>query len=275
MKVLSLPEPWAFMVCAGIMDVICLPWKPDEVPGRILIQASSKRATFNTINKFPLELQGVIYNHMFMGNMCNISNLPRKAIIGYVTITGVGQKTSSVWDRDPNLISWKVTDSWVFRKPIRNVNGRRGLFEYNLDEYNLPEACKLRLDEIHIEKGKYVLPIGDGMIDGIESKRIKKWEYYDSCGMIDVLLSDYKPHNPKPLRTVVLKDNFRSVEFELVGAPSFKDWYDDFGNPVYFANKAHMIKPLRTIRFEFGKKLKEVFHHQPEEWIWQPSTLVN
>ena len=274
MKVLSLPEPWAFMVCIGMMDVICLPWRPDEIPGRILIQANSKKATFNTINQLPFDLQGVVYNHMFMGNLPHVSNLPRKAIIGYVTITGFDQNTNSIWDRNPNLTAWKVDDPWLFRKPINNVNGKRGLFDYYLNEYNKPEAGQLELEEIRIKKGKYVLPIGNGMIDRIENKRISTWEYYDSCGMIDVLLSDIKPHNPKPLRTIVLKDCYRSVEFELVVPPFFKNFYEGY-NTVNYINKEHIIKPFRTIVFKLGKKIKEVYHKDFDEWTWRLSPLVN
>ena len=42
MKVLSVQQPWATMICSGIKDVENRTWKPKENPGRILIHASKK-----------------------------------------------------------------------------------------------------------------------------------------------------------------------------------------------------------------------------------------
>lgn len=45
MKTLSIQQPWASLVCAGIKDVENRTWKAAQVPGRILIHASSKKVT--------------------------------------------------------------------------------------------------------------------------------------------------------------------------------------------------------------------------------------
>ena len=47
MKVLSVQQPWASLICAGIKDVENRTWKAAKVPGRILIHASSKKVTKN------------------------------------------------------------------------------------------------------------------------------------------------------------------------------------------------------------------------------------
>jgi hypothetical protein len=41
MKVLSVQQPWASLICAGIKDVENRSWKAAKVPGRILILCKS------------------------------------------------------------------------------------------------------------------------------------------------------------------------------------------------------------------------------------------
>lgn len=43
MKVLSVQQPWASLICTGVKDVENRTWQPKEVPGRILIHASAKK----------------------------------------------------------------------------------------------------------------------------------------------------------------------------------------------------------------------------------------
>lgn len=45
MKVLSIKQPWASLICSGIKDVENRTWKPKEVPGRILIHAGSTKVS--------------------------------------------------------------------------------------------------------------------------------------------------------------------------------------------------------------------------------------
>ena len=69
MKVLSVQQPWASLICAGIKDVENRTWKPAQVPGRILIHASSKKITGNFFNNIPEETESYIVNNVFFGNL--------------------------------------------------------------------------------------------------------------------------------------------------------------------------------------------------------------
>lgn len=63
MKTLSIQQPWAEMICRGIKDVENRTWKPAEMPGRILIHASSKKVTRSFFNTIPEEWESHISNN--------------------------------------------------------------------------------------------------------------------------------------------------------------------------------------------------------------------
>ena len=69
MKTLSIQQPWASMICAGIKDVENRTWKPAEVPGRILIHASSKKVTKNFNETIPEVWESEISDHQLFGNL--------------------------------------------------------------------------------------------------------------------------------------------------------------------------------------------------------------
>ena len=62
MKVLSVQQPWASLIVAGIKDVENRTWKPKEMPGRILIHASKKCTERTVCNNEPLEWVQEIFN---------------------------------------------------------------------------------------------------------------------------------------------------------------------------------------------------------------------
>ena len=68
MKTLSIQQPWASLVCAGIKDVENRTWKAAQVPGRILIHASSKKVTKNFFAGIPEDLVSFINNEISFGN---------------------------------------------------------------------------------------------------------------------------------------------------------------------------------------------------------------
>lgn len=69
MKTLSIQQPWASLICAGIKDVENRTWKAAEIPGKILIHASSKKVTQNFFSEITEEMESHICNHVFFGNL--------------------------------------------------------------------------------------------------------------------------------------------------------------------------------------------------------------
>lgn len=118
MKTLSIQQPWASMICAGIKDVENRTWKAAQVPGRILIHASSKKVTKNFNETIPECWESQIANHQLFGNLPGCQEMPTSAIIGYATVTEFADETDSIWDGGTDIIKWKMEDAWLFDEPI-------------------------------------------------------------------------------------------------------------------------------------------------------------
>lgn len=272
MKVLSLPEPWAVMVCIGMMDIICLPWRPDEIPGRILIHADSTEVNYDYVKTLPYQTQGLILNHTFMGNLLTFDQLPRDAIVGYATVTGFRHKTDSIWDRDAELIKWMVEDAWLFDKTIFNIHSTQKYFDYDMKEDDFPSSFIPKLKEIHIEDGKLILPADDYYIDEIDNKVRDDWFYYDEPKQTDILLTEELVLSAK---TVVLESSYRRAEYKLKRPVFRSPLLDNDNNPIRIKWDGVTEEEWFSIEFRLGKKLKEVYHRLPDEWAWQASTISN
>ena len=158
MKTLSIKQPWASLICAGIKDVENRSWKAAKVPGRILIHASSYKIPQKFLDYLPSAMSAEIRRHITQGNIPSLDKLPTSAIIGYVTVTGFNDGyMDNIWAAPSGEYKWKLEDAWLFDEPILNVRGKLNLFEYEgIDEKNLPPAHKVVLnataDEIKEEK---------------------------------------------------------------------------------------------------------------------------
>lgn len=263
MKVLSVQQPWASLICAGIKDVENRTWKAAKVPGRILIHASSKKVTRNFFEKIPYEWEAIIMNHISMGNLAPLKYFPTSAIIGYVTVTGFEEgEVDSIWSDGPGVIKWKLEDAWLFKEPITGVNGKLNLFDYDLDEKNLPPAVKANFMDIHIEGDKLVLPVMDGTIDDIDNKVLESIDYYEVPGMTDILFVNDETDELKSFKSVILVENAKRAEYELAEDPQIyydalsDDEDDDSVRTAMLLNGEEI--DVRHINFRFGKKLNEV-----------------
>ena len=67
MKVLSVQQPWASLIAAGIKDVENRTWKPQEIPERILIHAS-KKCSNRTMRNEDIELLQEMLNEIIQGS---------------------------------------------------------------------------------------------------------------------------------------------------------------------------------------------------------------
>ena len=263
MKTLSVQQPWATLICAGIKDVENRTWKAAKVPGKILIHASSKKVTRNFFEKIPYEWEAIIMNHIMMGNLAPLKQFPTSAIIGYVTVTGFEEgMTDSIWDGGPEAIKWKLEDAWLFKEPIMGVNGKLNLFDYDLDENNLPPAVKANFSDIHMEGDKLILPVMDGTIDYIDNKDLESIEYYEVPGMTDILFVNDETDELKSFKSVVLEENAKRAEYELAEDPQIfydalsDDEDDDSVRTAILLNGEEI--DVRHINFLIGKKLNEV-----------------
>ena len=217
MKTLSIQQPWASLICAGIKDVENRSWKASKVPGRILIHASSKKVTKNFYDGIPEEMESYISNNVFYGNIAPLNELPTSAIIGYVTVTGFEDgEVDSVWADGPGVIKWKLEDAWLFDNPMLNVKGKLNLFDYDLDENNLPPAHQVELRQITVEGDEVIIPTTDLWIKTYEEEEFEGSNVYVTDDNIDILGETKKKGlYLKPFRTIKFEGQNKFTRFEL------------------------------------------------------------
>lgn len=182
MKTLSVRQPYASLLCAGIKDIENRSWKPTKLPCRILIHASSAKIPKSWSKKTSPWIVSQFAAWADMGWIPSIDEMPTSAIIGYVDVVGVTTESDSVW-ADENSLQWQLTNAYVFDEPIRNVKGKLNLFEYDLDENNLPPAHPIQRILPKIEKDTFIFTHTDAKMD-------RDWDYYQSFQQGDNMFFD-------------------------------------------------------------------------------------
>jgi predicted transcriptional regulator len=155
MKAISIKQPWAYLICAGIKDIENRTWAcPKRYIGqRVLIHASGDRKlnlTSLTREQYNYACDKIIWDSTTV-KPCDMWN--RSAIIGSVEIVDCVINHPSIW-ADKNKVKWvgekrslyeemhgeKLIYNWVlanpilFENPILNVKGRLGFWDYELTE---------------------------------------------------------------------------------------------------------------------------------------------
>ena len=119
MKVLTVKQPWAELICLGIKDVENRSWRcPKKFIGeRVLIHASGTTA------KEPY-IMDVMASYDI-----------KSAIIGSVEIAECIRTSRSIWAEDDRY-HWIMRNPILFDKPILNVKGRLGFWDFDLYQKN-------------------------------------------------------------------------------------------------------------------------------------------
>lgn len=264
MKTLSIQQPWASLICAGIKDVENRTWKAAKVPGRILIHASSKKVPRTFFNNIPEEMESYISNNVFFGNLAPLNELPTSAIIGYVTVTGFEDSAmDSVWADGPGVIKWKLEDAWMFDEPILNVKGKLNLFDYDdIDENNLPPAHQVELENIELNdnEDEVVVPCYDIPFKELGEGKNDHLQLYLTEDLKD-LLCVYKDNKlgMKPFKTITLTCGDKYKKFELTEETEvyMMPDLDDKTNPYIIMYHNGKEEIWLTAEFFLGNKIDE------------------
>lgn len=150
MKCLSIKQPWAQYIAAGIKDIENRSWGLKNFPQRILIHTGKKK-DIQSVYDLPLLYQLIIENAEKMGIVPFIDDMPTGAIIGVVDIVGcsINDVERSDWagfSDDPKhpVYNLHLANARLFKEPITDVKGKQGIFEYEaLNEDNLPECVDI------------------------------------------------------------------------------------------------------------------------------------
>ncbi len=251
MKTLSIQQPWASLIVAGLKDVENRTWSTDY-RGRILIHASGKKIPNGYLyNSNPAELIQEISNIVYMGGMPNFEDLPLGAIIGYVDLVDIKDETylDSDWAQGAPC-QWIVNNAYIFDEPITDVKGKLGLWEYDIDENNLPPAHKACPPTLVAEGEEIVMPVSDEFYNVFMQGQFFK--IYTTQSVMEVLTEAEADadgsHAIKSFKTLRLKlQNGEEHRFSLPEGiqhyeetdendevPTFFSLYDDEEVPLHF-----------------------------------------
>lgn len=137
MKVLSVKQPWAYLLVSGIKDIENRP-RRTHFRGRILIHASAKadvkREDFHTLlTTSQWNYLSVVESLKMVGS--NFIYEP-SAIIGSVEIVDCVENHPSIWAVEGQY-HYVTANPILFDTPITGVKGQLGLWNYELE----PETC--------------------------------------------------------------------------------------------------------------------------------------
>ncbi len=156
-KVLSVKQPWSFLICSGIKNIENRTWKlPEKYKGeRVLIHASANPKSWEQFTNYienldpeNLELQRIIRDNGYSKSWLN--SLETSAIIGSVRFVDCVINHPSIWAEksepieiddfgfpikyDKKIYNWALANPILFDKPILNVKGKLGFWDYDLPE---------------------------------------------------------------------------------------------------------------------------------------------
>lgn len=133
MKAISIKQPWASLIAHGIKDIENRTWKcPQQYIGqRVLIHAAKTtvKEGWSALTETQLKKAFPHKNKLYGDN----EELPQGAIIGSVVIEDCVQNHPSVW-AEKGCWNWVLTDAVLFDKPVLNVKGKLGFWNYNLED---------------------------------------------------------------------------------------------------------------------------------------------
>ncbi len=134
MKTLSIRNPWGLIIAKGIKDVENRTWKTN-FRGRILIH-TSKSWDCNK-NDDPLDLLTREQRWSLPATLkmdISVRNIPDSAIIGELEIIGITNRSKSIW-AVPGQFHWILSNAKLYPKPILNVKGSLGLWDFDIKGY--------------------------------------------------------------------------------------------------------------------------------------------
>jgi len=126
MKTLSVRQPWAYLICSGIKDVENRS-RRTNYQGKVLIHSPAKGDPRGD-KCFLLEQVKYIARY---GKEFAVHNFLHSAIIGSVEIIDCVQNHSSIWAA-AGYWHWILENPVLFDKPILNVPGRLGLWDFDM-----------------------------------------------------------------------------------------------------------------------------------------------
>ena len=151
MKTISIKQPWAYLIAAGIKDIENRTWKcPEKYIGeRVLIHASASapKSIRELLNSDQIDT-------VFKSDLYNDADFAKQystgAIIGSIEIVDCVVNHTSIWAEksqmkcagddvpiefcDKPIYNWVLANPILFDEPILGVKGKLGFWDYEFSE---------------------------------------------------------------------------------------------------------------------------------------------
>jgi hypothetical protein len=144
MKSITIKQPWAYLICAGIKDVENRSWNT-HYRGRVFIHAS---AGYKFSANFTDEQMIAVFGSSMQ--RAQIGGYNFSTIIGSVEIVNCisekrnGKGSKSIW-AEKGCFHWILRNPVLFEKPVLNIKGRLSFWESGYDEIICPKCRKVCL----------------------------------------------------------------------------------------------------------------------------------
>jgi len=156
MKVISVKQPWAYLLCSGIKDIENRTWRlPEKYKGeRVLIHASGtkmKGLEGDYLNDVQIEYLHCGYTPLKELHKYYALRNQYSSIIGSVRFVDCVINHESIWAEKSHyevnlalhplrpIYNWVVADPILFDKPILDVKGKLSFWDYPSPQCD--EAC--------------------------------------------------------------------------------------------------------------------------------------
>lgn len=131
MKLLTIKQPWASLICLGIKDVENRTWRQDSLVGEKLLIMSSKKDVdiAKTNTAWRNEYLRLVEN----GTISSLEHLPKGKIIGYVDVDAIKEESDSIWAADSSHFKYVLKNAHLFKTPIDGVHGQPRTINFDID----------------------------------------------------------------------------------------------------------------------------------------------
>lgn len=147
MKAITIKQPWASLIVAGLKDIENRSWKTN-FRGRVLIHAG-KTVSKNGWREMNQKQIDVAANSKMVGAKFN--ELPFGAIIGSVEIVDCVKNHTSLWAIDGDW-NWVLANPVMFPEPITDVKGKLSFWDYD-GELPQPKPENFKNTPVEIGEG--------------------------------------------------------------------------------------------------------------------------
>ena len=240
MLVLSVRQPWAFAICAGIQDVLNLRTRPPfEVSNPItLLICATGHPVPDHFDRLPDDRNITIKTEKLMGNIPLYEELQRNAIIGYVECTGIFRNADSFWAEQAEnkwenpVYNLTLKNPYLFNVPIPISHRVYGtFFRVAVDKKELLNSHKVNLMRPHLEGTCLKMPAAESILqsldDGIEIIS------YDLCETnVDYFL-DPETNRSLPIESIDFIGRQRTIHKEVVSV-EIVQYEDEDNKPIHF-----------------------------------------